>query len=168
MDSAIIRQPFRLIERMENPFEYILKERQEHERRLRHTQTEGELSKAHENSAHQDRVAEKHRYDSMVNEVLEQLRYAAYPSLKLHSDDLGWSIGMWTKYTDGSVVWYSALDVRLVHDLNSRAVYLECSRHNLKFRSEPSREDLILTLQRIFPPLKEVAKGRSPGRKKTP
>ncbi len=145
---------------MENPFDYILKEREEHERKIQLKLHEDDLSRSHHKDNHQDRIAEKHRYDAMVTEVLEQLRQAAYPSLKLRNDDLGWSIGMWMKHPNGSIEWYCALNVRLEHDLNSRAVYLECTRHHRRVRAELSREDLIKTLQAIFPPLQEAENRR--------
>ncbi len=152
---------------MGNPFDYILKEREEHERKLQRQQREKELSDSHRQSIYQERAAEKHRYDGLVNDVLDQLRHAAYPSLDLYSDDQGWSIGMWMKRTDGSIGWYSALDVRLEHDLNNRAVAFICSRHHLRIHCDPSREDLIGALQRFYPPIQGETKGRRPGRKKS-
>ncbi len=151
---------------MENPFEYILKEREEHERQIKLKQQEEQLSRTYHKDTRLDRLEEKHRYDPMVIEVLEQLRQAAYPSLKVHSDDLGWSIGMWMKRPNGSINWYSALDVRIEHDLNSRAVFLECSRHHLRVRSDPSRDELVKALQQIFPPAQEVPDRRRASRKR--
>ncbi len=151
---------------MENPFDYILKEREEHERQIQLKLQEDELSRLHHKSAHQERLDEKHRYDAIVAEVLEQLQQAAYPSLKVRNHDRGWSIGMWMKRPNGSIDWYSALDVRIEHDWNSRAVYLECTRHHRRIRSEPSREDLVKALQKIFPPIQQMADRGKAQRKK--
>lgn len=136
----------------ENPFQYLIAERQQRLKQAALEQKENQLAGSRLKSIHKEKVLEKRGFDPLVSEVLKHLQQAAYPKLSLYSSDLGWQIVLWFQRKDGSIGWNHAVGVQLVYDeLTGNAVCFECSRHQRQLRAELNKESLADALQKLFP-----------------
>jgi hypothetical protein len=137
---------------VENPFEYLIAERQQRLRQAALEQKENQQEGSRLKGIHKEKVLEKRGFDPLVSEVLKHLQQAAYPKLSLYSSELGWQIVFWFQRKDGSIGWNHAVGVQLVYDeLTGSAVCFECSRHQRKLRAELNKESLADALQKLFP-----------------
>ena len=139
---------------MTEEFKDIRQAREEHARKLRLKRQEKDLALTQSRLCRQEKTEEKARFDGMVRELLEQLRLAAYPSLEISSDRRNWSLGMWKKQSDGSLGWFSVIDISLKYDIANRALNFECSRYQKTVSANLSRQGLIEALKQMFPPQK--------------
>jgi len=141
---------------MENPFQYLIDEHRLHLKRAHLNQSESQLEQSRIKSDRQERILEKRGFDDLVEDVLNLLQQAIYPGLSLRSDHQTWSIGRWSKRSDGSMYWDSVLVVQLVYDeLSGAALCFGCLRYHREVRAELSRESLLEALQRLYPVQKD-------------
>ena len=98
------------------------------------------------------RLEARQDLDSMVLGVMEEFRKTAYPKMKLHVYEQGWSLGMWIKQPDGRLSWVSIIDILLRYNPDGKAQWLDCAGHNQQITIPIDPEALGVALLQIYRP----------------
>jgi hypothetical protein len=98
------------------------------------------------------RLEARQNLDGMVLGVMEDFRKTAYPKMKFHVYEQGWSLGLWVKQPDGRLNWVSIIDILLRYDPGGNAQWLDCSGHNHQMTIPIDPEALAAALLHIYRP----------------
>ena len=94
------------------------------------------------------------RSDGVVKKALEDFRDAAFPSAQVRVYDHAWSLGIWRKKPDNSLVWHSIADIVPRFDRNNQVRVLDISGHNQRKTTQVDADAILQVLaQQNFPHL---------------
>ncbi len=79
---------------------------------------------------HLEKIKVREKLDEVVKKALEDFRDVAFPTAQVRVYDHAWSLGIWRKKPDNSMVWHSIADIVPRFDRNNQVKILEVSGHN--------------------------------------
>jgi len=101
---------------------------------------------------HLEKIKVREKLDEVVKKALEDFRDVAFPTAQVRVYDYAWSLGIWRKKPDNSMVWHSIADIVPRYDRNNQVSVLEISGHNQR-KTGPVDSNAILQVltQQNFP-----------------
>jgi len=92
------------------------------------------------------------RLDAVVRKTLEDFRDVAFPTAQVRVYDHAWSLGIWRKKPDNSLVWHSIADIVPRFDRDNQVKALDISGHNQRKTTPVDSAAILQTLtQQSFP-----------------